>query len=72
MTQPSPSRTARVFSPAGSEPASVSVSANDAVHSPDATFGRYAAFCSSFADSISTWPAMPLLVPNIERNDGVV
>jgi hypothetical protein len=72
MTYASPSRTARVRSPLGSEPASGSVSANDATSSPLANPGRYCCFCRSVPQLTSTWPAIPLLVPNIDRNDGVV
>ena len=47
MTQSSPSRTARVRSPAGFEPAPGSVSANDATTSPEAIRSSQAAFCAS-------------------------
>lgn len=72
MTHSSPSRCARVVSVDGSEPASGSVSAKDASTSPEAIRGSQCAFCSSVPPTMSTWPAMPLLVPNIERSDGVV
>ena len=71
MTQSSPSRTAVVASPPGSEPASASVSAKDATHSPLASRGRNRLRCSSVPPSSSTWPAIPLLVPNIDRNAGL-
>ena len=74
-TQPlfglSPSRRAEVRRPAGLDPASDSVSANDATISPAARAGRNAFFCASEPNLAMTWPAMPLLVPNIERNAGV-
>ena len=72
ITHSSPSRRAVVANPDGSDPAPSSVSANDATHSPEAIFGRYAFFCSSVAPSSRTCPAIPLFVPNIDRNDGVV
>jgi hypothetical protein len=71
-TQPSPSRRAVVRSPAGSEPASASVRAKEPISSPDARRGRYVCRCSSLPNFAITWPAMPLLVPNSERNAGVV
>ena len=71
MTQSSPSRTALVLRPEGSEPASGSVSANDAT-APPASRGSHAACCSWVPASARTFPAMPLLMPNIERNAGVV
>ena len=40
--------------------------------SPAAIRGRYAFFCSSLPNLAITWPAMPLFVPNSERNAGVV
>ena len=61
-----------VRSPAGSEPASASVRANEPISSPAASRGRYAFFCSSLPNLAITCPAMPLLVPNSERNAGVV
>src|SRR5690606_25107986 len=72
ITQPSPSGVAVVFSPDGSEPASGSVSANAAVTSPDASDGSQRSFCASVPNPTSTWPAMPLLVPNIDRNARLV
>ena len=68
MTQSSPSRTARVRRPDGLEPAPGSVSANEATTSPEAIRSSHVAFCSSVPKLTSTWPAIPLLVPNIERN----
>ena len=66
MTQPSPSRGARcVRRPAGSEPAPGSVSANEATTSPAAIRSSHRFFCSSVPNPTSTWPAMPLLVPNM-------
>ncbi len=67
-THSSPSRTAVVRSPAGLEPAPGSVSAKDATTSPDASRPSHSAFCSSVPKPTSTCPAMPLLVPNIERS----
>ena len=71
-TQPSPSRTAAVVMPEGSEPASASVRAKLATTSPEAMGGNHSAFWASLPPSMSTWPAIPLLVPNIERRAGVV
>jgi hypothetical protein len=50
-THVSPSRSALVVSVDGSEPASVSVRANDAVSSPLASFGSHSFFCSSVPPS---------------------
>ena len=61
-----------VRSPAGSEPASASVSAKEPISSPDASRGRYVFLYSSLPNFAITWPAMPLLVPNSERKAGVV
>src|SRR5258708_16030467 len=73
MTQPPPEAVAtEVTRPAGSEPASSSVSANAAVHSPAASLGRSSFFCSSVPPSSTTCPAMRLLVPNIGRTAGFV
>ncbi len=69
MIQSSPSRTARVCSPAGLEPAPCSVSANEATTWPAASRSSQVAFCSSVPKFTSTCPAIPLLVPNIERTD---
>ena len=69
--QLSPSRRADVRRPAGLDPASDSVSANDATISPDESAGRNAFFCASDPNFAMTWPAMPLLVPNMDRNAGV-
>jgi hypothetical protein len=63
----SPSRTAPVCSPPGLEPAPGSVSANEATTAPEASRPSQAAFCSSVPKFTSTCPAIPLLVPNIER-----
>lgn len=68
ITQCSPSRTALVRSPDGLEPAPGSVSANDATTSPEAMPSSQRAFCSSVPKPTSTCPAMPLLVPNIDRS----
>ena len=54
MTYSSPSRTARVRRPLGSEPASGSVSANEATRSPLASPGRYCCFCRSVPQLTST------------------
>jgi hypothetical protein len=68
ITHSPESRTARVRSPAGLEPAPGSVRAKDATTSPEASRSSQAAFCSSVPKLTSTCPAMPLLVPNIERS----
>ena len=68
ITQSSPSGVAVVRSPAGLEPAPASVRANDATTSPEAMPGSHCAFCSSVPKPTSTCPAIPLLVPNIERS----
>ena len=47
MTQPSPSGTARVSMPDGSEPWSGSVRPKQPISSPRDIFGRYFSFCSS-------------------------
>ena len=52
ITQSSPSRTARVRIPPGSEPASGSESANAGVHSPEAHRGRNRCFSSSEPKSL--------------------
>jgi hypothetical protein len=59
--------------PDGSEPASGSVSANEAMHYPSAMGSSQRFFCSSVPNPTSTWPAMPLLVPNseTERQRGI-
>ena len=67
-----PSRRADVVSPAGLEPASDSVSANEAIMSPAASAGRKASCWSREPNLAITWPAIPLLVPNSDRNAGVV
>jgi hypothetical protein len=67
MTQSQPSRRAPVRRPAGLDPAPGSVSANDATTSPDAILPSHSFFCSSLPKPTSTCPAMPLLVPNIDR-----
>ncbi len=72
ITHSSPSRCALVVRVEGSEPASASVSANDARTSPEAILGSQSAFCSSVPPTIRTCPAMPLFVPNMERRAGVV
>ena len=61
-----------VSSPDGSEPASASVSPNDAVTSPEASRGSQLARWSSVPPSSSTCPAIPLFVPNRDRSVGVV
>ena len=72
MTHSPPSRRAVVFRPAGSDPASTSVSANEASSSPDASSGRYRLRCASVPNLAMIWPAMPLFVPKSERKAGVV
>ena len=67
MIQSPPSRTARVCNPDGSEPAPGSVSANEAITWPAASRSSQVAFCWSVPKFTSTCPAIPLLVPNIER-----
>lgn len=54
ITQSSPSRWARVVSVDGSDPASGSVSANDARTSPEAILGSHSAFCSSVPPTMRT------------------
>ena len=73
MTQPSavPAR-ADVARRLGSDPASGSVSANDATTSPEASRGSQCLRCSSVPARTRTCPAMPLLVPNSDRNAGLV
>ena len=68
ITQSPPSRTALVRKPAGFDPAPGSVSANEATTSPDAIGSSQRRFCSSVPKPTSTCPAMPLLVPNIDRS----
>ena len=51
-THSSPSRTARVIIPPGSEPASGSDSAKAGDHSPDAQRGRKRCFCSAVPNSL--------------------
>ena len=58
--------------PAGLDPAPGSVNAKEATTSPEAIRSSHSFFCSSVPKLTSTWPAMPLLVPNIERSDSVV
>ena len=65
-------RRARVRNAAGFDPAPGSVSANDATTSPEAIRGSHRVRCSSVPKPTSTCPAMPLLVPNIERKASVV
>jgi hypothetical protein len=48
------------------------VRAKEPISSPAASRGRYFFFCSSSPNLAITCPAMPLLVPNSERNAGVV
>ena len=72
MTQSPPSRRALVLRSAGLEPAPGSVSANAATDSPEAMRSSHCFFCSSVPKLTSTSPAMPLLVPNIDRSASVV
>ena len=76
MTQPPPpgpgSGIAEVARRLGSDPASGSVSANDATTSPEASRGSHCLRCSSVPARTRTWPAMPLFVPNSDRNAGLV
>ena len=60
-----------VVSRLGSDPASGSVSANDATTSPEASWGSHCLRCSAVPAETSTCPAIPLLVPNSERNAGL-
>ena len=69
-TNSSPSIRAVVLSDDGSEPASGSVSPNEAMTSPDAMRGSHCCFCSSVPAMTRIWPASPLLVPSMERNAG--
>ena len=68
ITQSSPSRLAVVRSPAGLDPAPDSVRANDATTSPEAILSSHCLRCTSVPNFTRTCPAMPLLVPNIERS----
>ena len=72
ITHPSPSGVAVVRRPAGFEPAPGSVSANEATTSPEAIPGSQRSCCSSVPNPTSTCPAMPLLVPNMDRKDSDV
>ena len=72
MTQSPPSAAAEVTRLLGSDPASGSVSANEATISPEASRGSQCFRCPSVPPITSTWPAMPLLVPNSDRNAGLV
>ncbi|NYD49092.1 hypothetical protein BJY14_005075 [Actinomadura luteofluorescens] len=47
------------------------MSANAPTTSPDASLGSQASFCAAVPAFTRTCPAMPLLVPNIERNAGL-
>ena len=67
MIQSEPSRTAFVRRPDGFDPAPDSVSANEATR-PDTIGSSQRAFCSSVPNPTITCPAMPLLVPNIDRS----
>ena len=60
------------MSPAASDPASGSVRQNEAMYSPEATFGRYLLFCSAVPSITMPIEPMPLLVPMNERNAGDV
>jgi len=72
MTHPPPSGVADVTRRLGSDPASGSVSANDATTSPEASRGSHCLRCSSVPARTSTCPAIPLFVPNSDRNAGQV
>ena len=72
MTQLSPSSRAVVTSRLGSDPASGSVSAKEATTSPEASRGSHCLRCSSVPAETRTWPAIPLFVPNSDRNAGLV
>ena len=72
MTQPPSSAVAEVVRRLGSEPASGSVSANEATTSPEASRGSHCLRCSSVPARTSTCPAIPLFVPNSDRNAGLV
>jgi len=70
---PSPfTRRAEVRSPAGLEPASGSVSANEEISSPEPGRAGRPWRCAGEPNFATTWPAMPLLVPNMDRNAGLV
>ncbi len=72
ITHSEPSAVAEVTSELGSDPASGSVSANDATTSPEASRGSHCLRWESVPPITSTCPAMPLLVPNRDRNAGLV
>lgn len=71
-TQCAPSRRAVVRRPDGSDPASDSVRANEAMSFPSAIGGRNSARRSGSANFAIIWPAIPLFVPNRLRNAGAV
>ncbi len=72
MTQLSSSRCAVVTSRLGSDPASGSVRAKEATTSPEASRGSHCLRCSSVPARTRTCPAIPLFVPNRDRNAGQV
>ena len=72
MTQPPSSARAVVASRLGSDPASGSVSAKAATTSPEARRGSHCLRCSSVPARTRTCPAIPLFVPNSDRNAGEV
>ena len=74
ITQESPSRRARVFNPATSEPASGSVTAIEQIVSPRMIAGRYFCFCSGVPRSVmwtadmSVWTSTDeVKPPKVER-----
>ena len=70
--QTSPAFTAFVFTAPESLPTSGSVSAKLVTISPLAMRGSHSAFCSGVPAMTRPWLPIPTLVPNAERNAGVV
>src|SRR5437763_7887945 len=66
MIQSSPFFSARVRSPATSEPPAGSEKSWHQIFSPEASGGRYSRFCSSPANAITVGPHMPWPMMNIE------
>jgi len=57
----------RVVTAVASEPAPVSVRANEATHRPMAMSRRYLSFCSSVPWSWRIWEQRPMVVENRDR-----
>ncbi|MDT7707011.1 MAG: hypothetical protein QOG20_2618 [Pseudonocardiales bacterium] len=77
ITQWSPTRRARVRRPAGLDPApgstrAATATATAATISQEAIRVGPSFFCASVPKPTRTWPAMPLLVPDIDRCDSAV